>query len=315
MRTPNTFLLYWNPYFSSYKIERFMNDFKFANGRDILSDDDEWDKSPDRFNWSVAEYDKAHAGDRFIFIRVGYEKPTGIVGVGHFTSEPYRAEDWSGQGRAIYYMDMEWETVINPRSDLVLKTHELIKAIPEIMWSKGRAGVIVAPEIAAKIDLLWKNHIDAIKTGSNAIPEHEPSQSTHKITAENTLGFVAENEIFQEFLHGKRSTFTIAITNETFSKLLENKNGHLVLQTETMPEKFHECYYYNGGVFPYILKKGLEYIILICNDKRIVGKIVDYKLSAGKRFRFGKNADEPSVYDPNGDNCIWSVTFKLTPAK
>lgn len=163
MCTPNTFLLYWNPFFSSYKLERFMNDFNFANGKNILTDGDNWDRSPDMFNWSVAEYDKAHAGDRFIFIKVGYDRPTGIVGVGQFTSEPYSGEDWSGQGRKIYYMDMAWETVINPTSDLVLKTHELIKAIPEIMWSKGRAGVMVVPEIAEKIDALWKQHLESIK--------------------------------------------------------------------------------------------------------------------------------------------------------
>lgn len=41
-------------------------------------------------------------------------------------------------------MDMAWKTVINPTSDKILKVYELIKNIPEIMWSKGKAGVMVA---------------------------------------------------------------------------------------------------------------------------------------------------------------------------
>ena len=80
-----------------------MNDFKFGNGKDILTENDDWDRSPDMFNWSVAEYEKAQACDRFIFVKVGYERPTGIVGVGYFTSDPYIDGDWSGQGRTIHY--------------------------------------------------------------------------------------------------------------------------------------------------------------------------------------------------------------------
>lgn len=158
-----TFLLYWNPYFSSYKQDRFLRDFVFPAGKDVLTEDDDWDRSPDCFNWSVFEHEKAHDGDRFVFVKVGYKKPTGIIGVGCFTSDPYEDEDWSGQGRKTFYMDMEWETVINPTSDKVLMTEVLTSAIPEVVWSKGKAGVEVAPEIAEKVESLWKKHIQEIK--------------------------------------------------------------------------------------------------------------------------------------------------------
>lgn len=160
---PKTFLLYWNPFFSSYKIDRFLRDFKFTEGKDVLTDDDAWERSPDRFNWSIHEHEKASVGDRFIFIRVGYEKPTGMIGIGHFTSNPYADEDWSGQGRKIYYMDMDWESVVNPTSDKVLKTSKLIEAIPEVMWAKGKAGVEVPPEIADKIVALWEKHLEEVR--------------------------------------------------------------------------------------------------------------------------------------------------------
>lgn len=158
-----TFLLYWNPYFSSYKLNRFLNDFNFPKGKDVFTDTDDWDHSPDYFNWSIIEHEKARKGDRFVFIRVGNKKPTGIIGIGTFTSDPYVDEDWSGQGRKIYYMDMRWESVVNPTSDKVLKTNVLIDAIPEVIWSKGKAGVEVAPEIATKIEDLWQNHLDSVK--------------------------------------------------------------------------------------------------------------------------------------------------------
>ena len=159
----NTFLLYWNPFFSSYKLERFLDEFNFPEGVDVLADEDNWDRSPNDFDWSIIEHENAHAGDRFVFVKVGYEKPTGIVGVGHFTSEPFADEDWSGQGRKTFYMKMNWESVIKPTSDIVLKTNVLIEAIPEVIWSKGKAGTMVTPEVAAKIDALWKKHLEEIK--------------------------------------------------------------------------------------------------------------------------------------------------------
>lgn len=159
----NTFLLYWNPHFSSYKVDRFLRDFNFPEGKDVLTENDDWDRSPDCFNWSVVEHEKAHEGDRFVFVKVGYKKPTGIVGVGHFTSEPYEDGDWSGQGRKTYYMDMDWETVINPTSEKVLPTTILLETIPEVVWSKCYSGKMVSPEIAEKIEALWKKHLEEIK--------------------------------------------------------------------------------------------------------------------------------------------------------
>lgn len=158
-----TFLLYWNPFFSSYKLDRFLNDFDFKEGKNVLSDEDDWDRSPDAFNWSILEHEKAHEGDRFIFVKVGYEKPTGIIGVGKFTSEPYVDGDWSGQGRSVYYIDMEWESVVKPDSDKVLSTEKLMEAVPEVNWMKGKAGVEISREIAEKIEALWKEHLEFIK--------------------------------------------------------------------------------------------------------------------------------------------------------
>lgn len=50
----------------------------------------------------------------------------------HFTSEPYADEDWSGQSRKTFYMDMDFDTVINPTSAGILSTAALAAAIPEI---------------------------------------------------------------------------------------------------------------------------------------------------------------------------------------
>lgn len=164
----NTFLLYWNPYFSSYKLSHFADDFDFENSvypHCLLAEEDDGYCMPYDFNWSVVEYSKAHEGDRFFFVRVGYDKPTGLIGAGVFTSEPYKSDDWSGQGRSVYYMDMEFESVVDATSDRVLATDVLTETIPEIDWTRGRAGVMIAPHIAEKIESLWMKHLNSIKEG------------------------------------------------------------------------------------------------------------------------------------------------------
>lgn len=98
----NTFLLYWNPHFSGYKVENFLNDFDFEEERDLLTEDD-WGL-PDDFNWSIVEHD----------------------------------------------------------SDKILSTDVLAAAIPEIDWTIGKAGTLINPELAEKIEDLWKQHIESI---------------------------------------------------------------------------------------------------------------------------------------------------------
>lgn len=153
----NTFLLFWDPHFSSYKLERFLKEFDFEEERDLLTDDD-WGL-PDDFNWRVVEHGHAHAGDRFFFVRVGDGEPTGMFGAGTFISDPYEDENRSGRG---FCMDMEIDEIIKPDSDKILSTEALSAAVPEIDWTRGKVEVKVSEEVAEKIEDLWKQHIDSI---------------------------------------------------------------------------------------------------------------------------------------------------------
>ena len=98
----NTFILRWNPAISSYTMGRLDSDMEeWAGG--YWSDD---------FDWSIHEWQSAHKGDRFFMLRVG-EGNTGLFAAGRFTTEPYKSDDWSGKGREVYYMGMEFETIFH----------------------------------------------------------------------------------------------------------------------------------------------------------------------------------------------------------
>lgn len=54
---------------------------------------------------------------------------------------------------------------------------------------------------------------------------------------------------------------------------------------------------------------------IYCEEQHVLGKIVKATPEVVHRFRFGDNPGDPSVEDPNGDSCIWEITFDLVPVK
>lgn len=149
----NTFLLRWNPALSSYTMERLDEDMTdWANG--------EW---CDNFDWSVHDWQKARKGDRFFMLRVGGGN-TGVFAAGRFTSDPFLGDDWSGRGREVHYMTMEFETVFHPERAEIITTEELRAELPEIDWSGGHSGVMLDAESAERLELMWRDYVGRNKS-------------------------------------------------------------------------------------------------------------------------------------------------------
>lgn len=144
----NTFLLRWNPTISSYTMEQFDSDME------DYAQYEYWDD----FNWSVHEWEKAQDGDRFFMLRVG-EGKTGIFAAGHFISDPFKGKDWSGKGREVYYMTMEFDALFHPERTEIITTEELQRALPNIDWEKGHSGELITTEDAECLNKMWNEHI------------------------------------------------------------------------------------------------------------------------------------------------------------
>ena len=142
----NTFILMWNPAVSSIKYREFKQLFREPVGTD--------------FNWSVWDWSKAHAGDRFFMVRVGEEglhgKGNGIVMSGYLTSEPYRGKDWSGRGREVYYMDLQPDYLFDTEKVTTLTDDFLTESFPQFDWTKGHSGRMLQPEVAALLEECWE---------------------------------------------------------------------------------------------------------------------------------------------------------------
>lgn len=144
IRSPKTYLLRWNPTISSFKLDDY---------RDVLS------KYPGGFsgmNWSVYGWEKAHKGDHYYMLRTGDDK-AGIVFRGVFTSDPYPGEDWAGNGKQRYYMDMDCYDCVPADVQSPICIEELEKVVPGIDWRRGHSGELLSSEDADRLNELWNN--------------------------------------------------------------------------------------------------------------------------------------------------------------
>lgn len=149
----NTFLLRWNPAISSYTMGRLDEDMDaWARGL--------WDCD---FDWSVHEWQQARRGDRFFMVRIG-EGNTGVFAAGRFTSEPFKGDDWTGKGREVYYMQMEFEAVFHPERADIISIKELTEELPEVDWAHGHSGVLLERQTAEHLELMWRDYIGRNKS-------------------------------------------------------------------------------------------------------------------------------------------------------
>lgn len=149
-----TYILMWNPAFSSYTKERFENDLIELNTLEYAEGVG---------NWSVWEHEKAEDGDRFFMVRVG-KGNTGIVMAGTFGSNPYQDEDWSGKNRPTFYMDLLIDVQVDSDYVPVLSTAILTEKLPGFDWTGGHSGRLLDQESAERLEALWEEYYDHLLT-------------------------------------------------------------------------------------------------------------------------------------------------------
>lgn len=148
----NTFILFWNPEISSYRPYDFSHDCLMMTKR---------------LNWSVWEHEKVQVGDRYYMVCCG-KGNTGLCMSGVIMSLPYQAEDWSGRGRTVYYVDIEPDVMIDPTVHALLSTDKLLESLPGFDWTGGHSGRLLDEANARKLNSIWH----AFLRGSSFIDHH-----------------------------------------------------------------------------------------------------------------------------------------------
>ena len=129
---------------------------------------------------------------------------------------------------------------------------------------------------------------------------------------ERAICLNVKDDVIDKVRTGEITHISLDINDNNYRDILENIDGNLVLVVDEMPTTFHGCYYYNDGEFPYAVKGALEFLVLKGGGDYCLAKIIDIDTEPGTRFRF-QGPGEPSVEDPDGDSCIWEISFEVVP--
>ena len=216
-----TYILFWNPAISSYKLDDFqekMSELEYNN-----------------LNWSVWEHEKASCGDRFFMVRCG-EGKTGICMSGYFASDPYKGEDWSGKGRDVYYMDLDPEVMLHPDYCTILTTEKLCQSIPDFDWTGGSSGRLLDVGPAEQLEILWKGFLEA----------NEEIFATRAVRQELDLSYyTSKNDKVQTIdisltengrVHGYNDPFDVEIEGDDVESVKKKITELIYQKTEKRPE-------------------------------------------------------------------------------
>ena len=118
--------------------------------------------------------------------------------------------------------------------------------------------------------------------------------------------------VIQKVRSGEITHILVDIDEDNQNMFLENIDGNLVLVTEELPHTFHGCYFYNGGEFPYAIKSVLNFLELSNDDDYCIARIIGVNTEPTTRFNY-QGAGKPIVEDPDGDSCVWEVSFEVVP--
>ena len=112
--------------------------------------------------WSCGVTKKIVKGDRAFLIKLGSEKPTGIMASGYSLSEIFEAEHYSDPQRTALYTDLRYDVLLHPEKEKLLEREYLNKVIPEVRWSPQASGMTIPPEQAEKLEEIWKDHLSSL---------------------------------------------------------------------------------------------------------------------------------------------------------
>ena len=158
----NTYLFVWNP-----------KRWSWTTLEDDIVEVNQTGKCPE--SWSCGVNKSINTGDRAFLVRVGVE-PKGIFGAGFVTSQPFVDRHWSGEDRAANYVDIGFETLLNPDKEPILNL-DLLKmgALAGQNWTPQASDISIRHELVDELEALWFDLLTTQNIRHNPfLPQQDP---------------------------------------------------------------------------------------------------------------------------------------------
>ena len=115
-------------------------------------------------DWSCGNNKSIAKGDSLFLLRQG-EEPRGIVGAGWAESEPFAEIHWREEkarvGRTTMYLNVRWETLLNPESESIFPREWLNEGwLSKVNWNTQISGISIRSEAAGILEERWEAFLE-----------------------------------------------------------------------------------------------------------------------------------------------------------
>jgi hypothetical protein len=161
--------------------------------------------------WSIISHKQVQPGDRAFLMRLGV-KPKGIMAAGFVTSNSFLSEHFSGNGKLVHKVWIDFEVIRNPEVEPLLGLDLLNSGnLSKVNWTPEPSGTKIGPEFAAELEALW---------GDFLTPKNDSLERVNK-----TISMKSDKRLL-------KGSFPKYLDNEKENKRVGDLGELLVLQYE-----------------------------------------------------------------------------------
>jgi len=109
--------------------------------------------------WSCGSTKKIIKGDRAFLVKLGRDKPKGIMASGFSLSKVFKGKHYTDPQRTALYVDIRYDVLMHPEKEKLLEIEYLNKIIPGVRWAPQASGMTLHPDHAEKLEEIWREHL------------------------------------------------------------------------------------------------------------------------------------------------------------
>ena len=98
--------------------------------------------------WRTSRKNGVEEKTEVFLVKIGAEKPKGIIAHGYVTEEPYLEGDR-------YYVNVEFDKILDYENEEFLKQEDLVLKFPEQEWSPQASGIEIKETILPELKKMW----------------------------------------------------------------------------------------------------------------------------------------------------------------
>lgn len=230
----STYLLTWNP----------TSTFAWHNQAKYVAEVAR--RGSKRFTWSFGNRQNAEVGDRVFLIKQGTGSNKGIVGSGYIVKTPYSGQHWEIKGKKTIYVDVDFDSLLDPSTSRILTRDELDRpGLQSMNWDAQASGTVISEQIAKKLEIAWQRTL-----GGSVGPRSKPSRLADSQT-DRQYWWVSHNRTFADetkggFIWAKRpfsrnNEFHLNLTRTHIGDLVFSYSEQKIKAIGIVVNKFLEC--------------------------------------------------------------------------